>query len=153
MMHLTKTLSTSAVIIAIASATTTADGQSPPIVDDRLIGAGFPGEFVTGFISAEGDQPITWSGLFFHDFVPLSGHPDGEPFHPASFDVETQYFTWDSSGSPNGIYEWRVTATNQFGSDQGSLFVTFLLPNVPEPSSALLAAILAAVFFARVRRR
>jgi hypothetical protein len=85
---------------------------------------------------------MTWSEFVFNDFFPLSGEPDGGPFYTASFDFDTQFFTWDSTGSPRGIYEWQVTATNQFGMDRGSIIVDVRrTADVPEPSIPLLIGI------------
>jgi hypothetical protein len=76
------------------------------------------------------------------------------PVLPATFDPDTQLFSWDTTGSPRGDYEWRVTATNQFGSDQGSLFVHMtLLPDVPEPGTLLLLGIAMMGFLGAARRR
>jgi hypothetical protein len=125
---------------AILSAS--ASAQSPPVVNNTHIGAVVPGDFVTGFFTGQGDLPITWSDFTFANFSPLIGATGSGPFHAATFDPETQLFSWDSTGSPHGLYEWRATATNQFGSDQGSLFVDMtFLPEVPEPAGLGLAAL------------
>jgi hypothetical protein len=83
-----------------------------------------------------GSPPIAWHDFELAHFSPFG---DGAGAHfDATFDYDTQLFQWDTSRSSLGYYFWSVQATNEFGTDTGTLFV-FLI--IPEPSSATLVVL------------
>jgi hypothetical protein len=113
-----------------------------PLVLDAVINnvnANVPGS-VTHTFSAYGSSTITWSDFQFESYTPAFGGSGTGATNPAAFDPSTRQFTWNSVGSPIGIYKWNVTATNFLGSDQGTLTVNV---TIPEPATALLAGLLA----------
>jgi hypothetical protein len=146
MMHLTTTLSTSAVIIAVASATTTADGQSPPAVDSVAVSRNlldYP-VITHTFTQTGGTPPIVWD-----DFMYI-GDMSNRAQYPATFDPETQLFRWDTLGGRREVYVWSVRATNGAGSSIGTLTINTF---VPEPATALMVAFGLLFFSAFTRRR
>jgi hypothetical protein len=120
-----------------------------PVISDKYLGAVNRGMLLNETITVSGDEPIDLSDFTFHSFVPLIPGQSG-PLLPATFDPVVRLFSWDTTGSPGGEYEWRVTATNQFGSDQGSISV-FL--NVPEPGAISLVGMALAALLSCFRRR
>src|SRR3990170_1552384 len=96
------------VVVAFFIALSTVNAADPPVIENLHIGAVLPGLIVNQTLwTSQGDPPIIWGNFTFDSFIPLYGNPPGGPFHAATFDTETQLFSWDSTGSPHGVYEWR----------------------------------------------
>lgn len=72
------------------------------------------------------------SNFAFDSFVPSPGGFGTGPATPATFNTSTRKFNWNTVGSPLGTYKWTLTATNNFGFDNGSITVNV---TVPEPAS------------------
>jgi hypothetical protein len=98
----------------------------------------------------DGD-PITWSGFAFHSYTPAYGGGGPGPAHSATFNPLNQEFSWNSHASPRGIYEWRVSATDKDGSDEGSLTVHLI--EVPEPATVSLFGLAIIGLLKSYRRR
>ena len=126
--------------------------QSPPTVNSANILSVTPGDLINHtFTLYAGTPPITWSDFMFASYLPLYGTTGSGPLYPATFDADIQLFAWDTTGSPQGIYEWRVTATNTYGSDEGRLFIHMNI--IPEPSSLVLSVLGLMCLGGIVRRR
>jgi hypothetical protein len=109
-----------------------------PIVVDGLR-FGDPGDMVTHmFQTSAGTPPITWSNL-------TSLGPGNPVIAPQLTDDGK--FTWDSTGSAQETFVFRVTATNSAGNDIGHLIIELGELAVPEPATlAPLAMALLALF-------
>lgn len=83
--------------------------------------------------------PATWSNFAFDSYVPAVGASGTGPATPATFNTSSHLFSWNTVGSPLGTYKWFVTASNSYGSDQGS--ITVRITAVPEPASLLLVSL------------
>jgi hypothetical protein len=108
---------------------------TPPTVNDFVINGVTAGDIVPHTFTAnepDGDT-VTWSGFTFDSYTPAYSGGGPGPAMPASFNPSTREFSWNSLGSPRGIYEWRVTASDDDGSDEGRL--TVHVTAVPEPAS------------------
>jgi hypothetical protein len=139
------------VFILFFSAHSTTTAQIPPVVMDRVFCCGYGIPILTHtFKTSQGDPPITWSDFMFVGYTPKYGGMGPGPGNPATFDPLLAKFTWDSTASPRGDYEWRVTATNEWGSDEGVLLVRFF---IPEPSTLLLVEIGIISLLGLTRRR
>jgi hypothetical protein len=103
--------------------------------------------------------PITWSNLEFVGYTPDYGGAGPGPVNSPSL-LGSGEFSWNSVGSPRGIYEWRVTATDSTVrtdtpvvglSSTGTIKVH--VTAVPEPASVALCglAVLAMVGIRRLR--
>jgi hypothetical protein len=119
------------------------DDPEPPIAMDAALTA-LPGETVVhNFQATDPNDPpesLVWSDLILNAgaliIAPTLG-ADGS-------------FSWDSTGSPVGLYAWSATVTNSSGlSDLAALQVIVV---VPEPASAVLTGLVVTVFF-WIRRR
>src|SRR5262249_40058811 len=102
----------------------------PPTIADQVIDnveAGDPNPLnnpVKTTITATGDAPITWGGFGFDSFTQgFAGPASATPAIAATFDPATQQFSWQTNGSPRGIYKWHFTATNAVATDKGFLTV------------------------------
>jgi hypothetical protein len=85
---------------------------------------------------------VTWSDFGLASFTPLIPGATNPPMN-ATFDPDTQLFTWDTTGFARGAYDFVVTATEGgLNSDQGHLYVT--IASVPEPTA--LALFVLAIF-------
>jgi hypothetical protein len=114
--------------------------NDPPVVADGLIDnvmAGHPNSAnnpVVHTFTATDDEPVSelvWGGLAFDSYTPGFGGTGGAPWKPAAFDSDTQIFSWDTTGSPRGIYKWNVNATDMNGVgwvDQGTVTVNVVGP-------------------------
>jgi hypothetical protein len=123
--------------------------QLPPQVADFNIGQALRGVVLEETVhQINGSPPITWDNFEFVSFFPTRGFGSGPHFN-AIFDPGTQLFHWDTFASPPGFYEWSVRATNEFGSDTGTIRVDLF---VPEPASFATSA-LGMLAFACLRRR
>jgi hypothetical protein len=108
---------------------------TPPTVDNAVINGVTAGDIVPHTFTAnepDGDT-VTWSGFAFDSYTPAYGGAGPGPAMSASFNPSTRDFSWNSLGSPRGIYEWRVTASDVDGADEGRLTVHVL--QVPEPAT------------------
>jgi len=86
----------------------------------------------------DGDS-LTWSGFAFASYMPAYGGNGAGPIVAATFDTGTQAFSWNTTGSPRGIYVWNVGVSDGEASDQGT--ITVHVTAVPEPSIALLCGL------------
>jgi hypothetical protein len=84
------------------------------------------------------------SNFRLHRFLPAFNQTGNAPAVPATFDFATRTFHWDTAGSPWGYYEWRLTASNMFGSNDDSIVVRLV---VPEPRIFHLLGVLTLVVF------
>jgi hypothetical protein len=92
----------------------------PPLAVDAELGDKLQGSIVGHtFSTSVGDSPITWDNLM------VSG--PGVPANPPALTSEG-VFTWDSAGSPAGLYNFDVTAINSGGSDMGRLSINLIEP-------------------------
>jgi hypothetical protein len=82
----------------------------------------------------------TWDDFSFVSYMPAYGGAGSGPALPADFDAETKLFSWNTAGSPRGIYKWRVTAIDEVGEMDNGLLTVHLV-SVPEPASVVLAAV------------
>ena len=98
----------------------------PPVVHDVDLGdrLGRSSGIDHTFMSAAGDTRITWSNLA------VSG--PGTPLHAPVLSPDGT-FSWTPHGSPLGLYNFEVTATNAGGSDVGRLSVNLIAPPVVPP--------------------
>ena len=132
--------------IAFASAS----ALSPPMVDNVYINGVALGEVVEHTFTQHGGTPsITWDNLTFVEYLPFIPGSTNPPFR-ASFDPDNQLFIWDTTGFARGAYVWSVRASNDAGSDTGTLTIqTF----IPEPASASLIIPALMGFAGTYRRR
>jgi hypothetical protein len=101
----------------------------PPVVVDTGLGDRVEGNIIEHtFTTLIGDAPITWGNLL------VSG--TSTPAIPPTL-TPGGAFTWDSTGSPLGQYNFDVTAANSTGSDVGRLSLN-LVAAIPEPASTAL---------------
>jgi hypothetical protein len=113
----------------------------PPVVVDSNLGNRLRGSTIDHtFTTSHGDSPITWDNLL------VSG--TGTPAIPPTL-TPGGAFTWDSTGSPLGQYNFDVTATNATGSDVGRLSLNLIA--VPEPATTTLTGVAILAFFGLVR--
>jgi hypothetical protein len=99
------------------------NGGALPVVVDRNLGDRPQGSYVQHrFTTLIGDRPVTWGNLSV-----------GGPGAPAIAPTLTSdgMFSWNSATSPPGLYNFDVTATNQWGTDVGRLAVNLLPVPVP----------------------
>ena len=125
---------------------------TPPTVVDHAVNNVVAGDFVTHTFTAnepDGDT-VTWNGFAFDSYTPAYGGQGTGPAAAANFIAGSQDFSWNSLGSPRGIYKWLVTANDKDGSDAGC--ITIHVTSVPEPVTASLLG-LAALGLLRYRRR
>jgi len=112
-----------------------------PIAVDLDLGERIQGAIISHiFTTSEGTPPISWGDLEIVGPAPANAPTltsDGN-------------FSWNSHGSPFGAYTFNATATNDFGSDTGSLTVELV---IPEPATMTLfgLAMIGLVGFARRR--
>jgi hypothetical protein len=132
-----------------------------PTVADAVINnvnASDPGMVMHTFTANDPDMdPLTWSNFQFGTYTAAygGGAPNG-PQPPgsvgATFNPSDQKFSWNTVGSPRGIYTWKVTASDgQGGSDEGML--TVHVTEVPEPASAALLTLAMCVAAGLCRHR
>jgi hypothetical protein len=137
-----------AVLILVAASPACA--QSPPVPYDLDFGFMLRGGIIQfNWPLLSGSEPVVWDDFHLSGFRPENGVSTG-PRYDATFDPATQLFYWDSFETPFGYYQWTVRATNEYGSDTGTFQVYVLSP---EPSSALIAAIVLAAISIVSRRR
>lgn len=87
------------------------------------------------------------SNFHLYRYPPAFNQSGNAPAIPATFDFATRTFHWETAGSPWGYYEWRLTASNMFGSNDDSIVVRLV---VPEPRILhLLAAMTLAALTSR----
>jgi hypothetical protein len=133
------------------------DPNNPVTVNDHMIFnvmANDPGNNpVTHNFTAtnlDGD-PLTWSGFTFGTYTPDYGGSGSGPVVAATFDTNMQVFSWNTTGSPRGIYTWNVNVSDGEASDTGTL--TIHVTDVPEPATAAACVVAIAVGLAYRRRR
>jgi hypothetical protein len=122
-----------------------------PKINDLNLSTIMPG-VVWGTVTA--DTAASWSQDLLHlDYTPAFGASANAPglHNQPSWNAATQFFSWDTSGSTNGIYTWYVTAKgNDNGTGLGRIIVRV---GVPEPSTLALAIVaFGAVLSWRFRR-
>ncbi|MEX2307340.1 MAG: PEP-CTERM sorting domain-containing protein [Pirellulales bacterium] len=83
--------------------------------------------------------------------MPAYGGVGSGPANAATFDTNTQQFSWNNLGSPRGVYRWAVTASDGQASDEGT--ITIHKTTVPEPSTVALCGLAMVSLFALLRRR
>jgi hypothetical protein len=92
----------------------------PPLVVDTNLGDQTQGNLINHpFTTSAGALPITWDNLL----VSGAGTPAIAPTLNSS-----GMFSWNSAGSPLGLYNFDVTATNAGGSDVGRLSLNLVAP-------------------------
>jgi hypothetical protein len=96
-------------------------------------------------------DPLTWSGFSFASYTPAYGGNGPGPAIAATFDPNTQQFSWNTTGSPRGIYQWVVSASDGQASDEGTL--TIHVTEVPEPASVFMLLVGGIVLGAGCRQR
>jgi hypothetical protein len=104
-----------------------------PQVSSKLlnnVNASDPGSVSYTFTAI--NQPDSWSNFHFDSYLPDPGASGSGPVNAATFDPNTQLFSWNTVGSPLGTYKWLVSATNFWGTGTGS--VTVHITAVPEPA-------------------
>jgi MYXO-CTERM domain-containing protein len=105
--------------------------QSPPdIANYHLEQIGRPEVIDLTWPLHSGSPPIVWHDFKLHSFLPF-GDGTGAYYDP-TFDYDTQLFHWDTHRSSLGWYFWTVQASNEFGTDTGTLSVLRL---TPEPTT------------------
>jgi hypothetical protein len=116
-------------------------GAEPPVVVDADLGIQAQGSFISHqFELSRGTGPINWTNLT----VTGPGIPRTSPALAAD-----GLFTWDSTGSPLGLYRFQLTATN-IGSGVGTLTVYL----VPEPvTTSLIGLAMVAPVAIGIRKR
>lgn len=127
-------------------------GCAPPDIIDATIpsvNANSPG-FVEHIVQVFGGLGSVLGNFAFDSYTPAFGGSGVGPATPATLDLSTRKFNWNTIGSPLGIYKWTFNATNNYGSDTGSITVAV---TVPEPTSAGLLLIFSSLIFAARRRR
>ena len=138
-------------------------GGFPPveIVDATInnVNASSPGALAHTFqYLLDVSGPVTWSNFAFDSYVPDVGAVGTGPAVPATFDPALHKFSWTTTGSPVGVYTWRVTATvppvpgwSGEYSDVG--FLRVHITEVPEPATAMLLGYGASLLaFSTIRR-
>lgn len=126
-----------------------------PVVVDHIepnVNASIPGLVQHTFTASDADLDLlTWGSFTFVSYTPQYGGAGPGPANAASFNTGNQEFSWNSVGSPRGIYQWAVTANDgQGGSDQGT--ITVHVTAVPEPATlglGVLAMLAVAIYFRR----
>jgi hypothetical protein len=125
-----------------------------PTVADHVIpsvNASDPGMVSHMFTAIDPDMdPLTWSGFALASYTPFYGGMGTGPAVAATFDANTQQFSWNSVGSPRGIYQWKVTASDGQASDEGRL--TVHVTAVPEPSTIGLCSLVTVSLIGLFRR-
>jgi hypothetical protein len=107
----------------------------PQMADDIInnVNPNVPG-LLAHTISAS--QIAALSNFQFDSYVPAPGFSGTGPATPATLNLSTRVFNWNTVGSHPGTYKWTMTAGNTAGFDNGSITVNV---TVPEPTSAGLA--------------
>jgi hypothetical protein len=127
-----------------------------PIVQDHIepgVNASIPGLVTHTFTASDADlDPLTWGSFTFVSYTPQYGGAGPGPANAATFNTGNQEFSWNSVGSPRGIYQWAVTASDgQGGSDQGT--ITVHVTEVPEPAAVAICLMAMIGVASAVRRR
>ncbi len=91
-----------------------------------------------------------WHDFMFQSYTPGFGGSGSGPAAPATFDPDTQKFSWTTIGSAPGTYVWQVSATNFYGTDSGSITVRIVA--VPEPATRSLLSLVVIGGFGLIRR-
>jgi hypothetical protein len=113
---------------AVGSISIDAPPTTPPVVVDVNLGDRTNGSIINHtFSTSTGDLPITWSNLLATGPGALVNAPSLTPGGG---------FNWNSTGSPLGLYNFDVTATNAGGSDVGRLSLNLVSP-APEPPAVV----------------
>lgn len=122
-------------------------GSPPQMVDDIInnVNPNVPG-LLTHTISAS--QIAALSNFKFDSYVPAPGFSGTGPATPATLNLSTREFRWNTVGSAPGTYKWTMTAGNTVGFDNGSLTVNV----IPEPATYSLVG-LPLIALAFIRRR
>jgi hypothetical protein len=130
--------------------------NTAPTVNDAVINnvnASIPGSVQHQFTASDTQTPagpFTWDQLSFLGYTPAYGGAGPGPNNNPTLSG-SGLFDWNTVGSPRGIYEWQVRATDPGGlSDTGK--VTIHVVEVPEPASAVLCG-LAIGLIGLIRRR
>jgi hypothetical protein len=89
----------------------------PPLVADANLGNRTQDSLISHNFTALGTPPITWDNLMVNG----PGAPTIAPTLTTS-----GVFSWNSAGSPLGLYNFDVTATNPYGSDTGRLMINLV---------------------------
>jgi hypothetical protein len=133
-------------LVFVVVSSMSAVAQSPPSVDSAYYRI-FSGTTLNHtFTQSGGTPPIVWDNFTFEG---VSGPFTGLMF-PATFDTNTQLFSWWAIGARRNEYVWSVRASNGAGSNTGTITISTY---IPEPSTLALCVIATVSLLGRARRR
>jgi hypothetical protein len=135
----------SATIITTLGGVPEAEELQAPVVENTFVGALVGENVMHTFVGMDPDGDA--AALMWGNFVFNGPGAANAPM----FDLDTQEFVWDTTGSLPGIYTATVTATDpDMLSDSGTLTIDLA---VPEPASWMLLTLAAAAACLGIKHR